>query len=68
VECCGEDSGCEEADSTVTSEIIIFVCRRCNVKGGTYYGAAIVTDLEPRRTGLLDGSRFVFKINGFSEK
>jgi hypothetical protein len=68
MECCGEDSGCEGVDSTVTSDIIIFVCRRCNVKGGTHYSTAIVTDLEPIRTGLLDASRFVFKINGFSEK
>ena len=55
MECCREDSGCEGLDSTVTSDFIIFMCRRCNVKGSTYYGAAIVTVIKPVRTGLLDG-------------
>jgi hypothetical protein len=52
---CGGDSGCEGVDSTVTSEFIIFMCRRCNVKRSTCYGSAVVTYLKPVRTGLLDG-------------
>jgi len=35
MECFGEDSGYEGVDSTVTSDFIIFMCRRCNVKGST---------------------------------
>jgi hypothetical protein len=55
MECFGEDSSCEGVDSTVTSQFVIFMCRRCNVKGCIYYGVAIITDLKPVRTELLDG-------------
>jgi hypothetical protein len=54
MEWCGEDSGCEGVNSTLTSDFFIFVCRRCNMKGSTYCGAVIVTDLKTVRIRFPD--------------